>query len=122
MLLQLKEISKSFFYLIKTNHNRSKRKKQEILATEKEQSGLGLIKPVRALEIQDWNGGRALVFKQAWRSDEETSRGKERKDEKFIGGEIRRRGGRAAESPMPRGGRCASLQPAHSPPCQSGGA
>jgi len=63
MLLQLKEISRSSFYWIKTNHNRSERKKQEILATEKEQSGVGLIRPARALEIQAWNGGRALVFK-----------------------------------------------------------
>ena len=51
MLLQLKEISRSSFYWIKTIHNRSERKKQEILATEKEQSGIALISSVRALEI-----------------------------------------------------------------------
>jgi len=104
MLLQLKKISRSFFCWIKINHSRSDKKKQEILATEKEQSGVGFIRPVWALEIQAWNGGRALVFKQAWRSDEETSCGKGRRDEKLIGGEIRRREGRAAKSPLPRGG------------------
>ena len=45
------------------------------------------------------------MLKQAWRSDEETSCGKERRDEKLIRGEILRMGGRAAELPLPRGGR-----------------
>jgi hypothetical protein len=42
---------KKFFCWIKTNHSKFERKKQKILATEKEQPGVGLIRPVRALEI-----------------------------------------------------------------------
>ena len=88
-VITVKENIKKFFCWIKINHSRFESKKQEI-------PGAGLIRPVRALEIQAWNGGRALVFKQAWRFDEETSYGKERRDEKHIGREIRRTKGRAA--------------------------